>query len=111
MTFTVITNPSFQTVRGFTKGQFKRLDDLYCRAASAKTLNFRTVECDFEEGVASYTYYKSRDHAPFAQFVIRRAGKDMMYELYVEGGGRLAKSEIFDKVFEKLRSLINGLAP
>ena len=112
MAFTVITNPSFETKTGFTQGQFKRLDDLYCRAASAKILNYRTVECDFEEGVASYTYHQSPSHAPFAQFVIRRAGpKEMMYELYRQGGGRIAKSAIFDRVFEKLREEIQTLYP
>ena len=83
MAFTVITNPTFQTKMGFTQAQFKKLDDLYCQAASIKILNFRTVECDFEEGVASYTYYKTKDHAPYAQFVIRKVGpKDMMFEVY-----------------------------
>lgn len=104
MVFQVITNPSFQARTGFTQGQFKKLDDLYCRAASEKILNYRTVECDFEEGVASYTYYKTQDHPPLLQFVIRRVGpKEMMYELYQGDKGRVARSGVFDRVYAELR--------
>ncbi len=112
MVFQVITNPAFQAKTGFTQAQFKKLDDLYCRAASEKSLNFRTVECDFEEGVASYTYYKSHEQAPLFQFVIRRIGpRDMMYEVMKQGGGRIAKSGVFDKAYEVLRAEINALSP
>lgn len=110
MSFEVITNPSFQARTGFTQAQFKKLDDLYCRAASEKTLNFRTVECDFEEGVASYTYYKSKDQPPLLQFVIRKVGpKTMMYEVYRQGGGKVVQSGVFDKAFEGLRKEMNAL--
>ena len=105
MVFQVIHNPAFQAKTGFTQAQFKKLDDLYCRAASLKTLNFRTVECDFEEGVASYTYYKTQDQPPLFQFIIRRVGpKDMMYEVYKQGGGRIGKSGVFTTAYEKLRA-------
>jgi hypothetical protein len=110
MTFTVITNPAGAGPKGFTQAQFKKLDDLYCRAASLKTLNYRSVECDFEAGTASYTYYKSVDRAPFAQFVIRRVGpRDMMYELYFEGKGRVIKSASFDRVLERLKNEIQAI--
>jgi hypothetical protein len=110
MSFTVITNPSFGSVSGFTQSQFKKLDDLYCRAASAKALTYRTVDCDFEAGVASYTYYQSQGHAPFLTFRIIRAGpKDMMYEVYKQGQGRIAKSGLFDRAFEVLRDAIESL--
>ncbi len=108
MAFQVITNPSFQAKTGFTQGQFKKLDDLYCRAASLKILTFRTVECDFEEGIASYTYYQSQTHAPSFQFVIRKVGpKDMMYEVYKQGGGLIAKSGIFAKAYDRLKEEIS----
>ncbi len=110
MVFQVINNPSFQVKTGFTQGQFKKLDDLYCRAASLKILNFRTVECDFEEGVASYTYYKTQDQPPVFQFVLKRVGpKDMMYEVYKQGSGCIVKSGIFDRAFERVRDEINAL--
>lgn len=110
MAFTVITNPSFQAETGFTQAQFKKLDDLYCRAASEKTLTYRSVECDFEEGVASYTYYKAEGHSPLLQFVIRRVGpKAMMYEVYKQGGGMIAKSGVFARAYERLRQEIEGL--
>lgn len=110
MAFEVITNPSYSTKTGFTQGQFKKLDDLYCRAASAKALTYRTVECDFDKEEASYTYYQSQTDAPFLQFVIRRVGpKDMMYEVYKQGAGRIAKSGIFDKAYGILRTEIEKL--
>ncbi len=110
MAFEVFTNPSYIAKTGFTQGQFKKLDDLFCRAASAKILTYRTVECDFDQGVASYTYYQSQDQPPMFQFVLRRVGpKDMMYEVYKQAEGRIAKSGIFDKAYSTLREKIEGL--
>ncbi|MEZ5919382.1 MAG: hypothetical protein R3D66_05605 [Alphaproteobacteria bacterium] len=110
MTLRVINNPKFLAKTGFTKGQFRKLDDLYCRAASLKILNYRTVECDFDEEVASYTYHISEHKPPVLQFVIRKVGpQTMMYELYKEGKGRIAKSGVFDRAFEKLQSEIEDL--
>lgn len=110
VTFTVISNTSNQAIRGFTTFQFKKLDDLYCRSASKKILNYRTVECDFENGTASYTYYKVANETPFARFVIRRVGpNDMMYELYVESKGRVAKSGVFERTLEALRNEIEKI--
>lgn len=110
MAFEVIHNPSYTTKTGFTNGQFKRLDDLYCRAASAKLLTYRTVECDFEEGVASYTYYKAQSESPYLQFVLRRVGpKDMMYEVFKQGEGKIAKSGVFDRAYNSLREQIEML--
>ncbi len=110
MAFDVITNPSFIARAGFTNAQFKKLDDLYCRAASEKILTYRTVECDFEEGVAAYTYYQSADQPPFLRFVIMRVGpRDMMYEVFHQKAGKLAKSGSFDRAFERLRGEIEIL--
>lgn len=112
MAFEVITNPSYIAKTGFTQVQFKKLDDLYCRAASAKVLTYRTVECDFDQGVASYTYYQSQDQAPMFQFVLSRVGpKDMMYEVYKQGEGRIAKSGIFDRALDVLREQIEKILP
>lgn len=110
MTFEVINNPKYLAKTGFTNGQFRKLDDLYCRAASLKVLNHRTVECDFDEGVASYTYYISQYKSPYLQFIIYKAGpQTMMYELYKEGKGRIVKSGVFDRAFEKLQNEIEAL--
>ncbi len=110
MVFEVITNPSFQTKTGFTQVQFKKLDDLYCRAASEKTLNFRTVECDFEEGVASYTYYTTKEQPPLIQFVLRRVGpKTMMYEVFKQGSGCIAKSGVFETAYLRLKKEIEQI--
>ncbi len=112
MAFTVITNPSFRAETGFTQGQFKKLDDLYCRAAAAKTLTYRSVECDFEEGMASYTYYQSEGHAPLLQFVLRRVGpKAMMYEIYRQGGGMVFKSGVFETAHLHLKKEIEKILP
>jgi hypothetical protein len=112
MAFEVITNPSYAAKMGFTQAQFKQLDDLYCKSASAKILTYRTVECDFDKEIASYTYYKTQSESACLQFVIRKVGpKDMMYEVYKQGVGRIAKSGVFDRAFETLRSEIEKLSP
>ncbi len=110
MTFTVITNPKALAKAGFTNSQFKKLDALYLRAAAEKVLNYRTVEVDFDEGVARYTYYKSESHQPFIQFVIAKVGPNtMMYEVYKEGKGRINKSGLFDRSYQVLKEEIEIL--
>lgn len=95
---------------GFTNGQFRRLDGLYLRAAAAMVLTYRTVECDFDEGVASYTYYEREKGTPFLQFIIRKVGpRTMMYEVFMGAKGRIAKSGVFDRAFEKLELEIESL--
>ncbi len=110
MSFTLITNPSFQAHTGFTKAQFKKLDSLYLRAAAVKALNYRAVDCDFDEEVASYTYYTCEYQPPYLQFLIRRVGpRSMMYELYRHGKGRIVKSGVFERAFERLEREIEAL--
>lgn len=95
---------------GFTNVQFKKLDGLYLQASAAKTLTYRTVDCDFDEGVARYTYYKSQHFAPYLQFVIRRVGpRTTMYEVFLQDKGRVIKSGVFEKAFERLQSEIEAL--
>ena len=110
MTFEVINNPKFLAKTGFTNAQFKKLDALYLRAAGEKVLTYRTVECDFDEEVASYTYYKSQSDAPYLAFLIKKVGpRTMMYELYKHGKGRIAKSGVFERAFAKLQEEIENL--
>lgn len=110
MVFEVISNPAYTVKTGFTNAQFKKLDDLYCRAVSVRIFTYRTVECDFDEGVASYTYYKTQGQAPYLQFIIRKVGpKTLMYEVYKAGKGRIAKSGVFDYAFRKLFEEVNAL--
>lgn len=95
---------------GFTNAQFKRLDGLYLQASSAKTLTYRTVDCDFDEGVATYTYYKSQHFAPYLSFVIRRVGpRTTMYEVYLQDKGRIMKSGVFEKAFERLQAEVENI--
>ena len=95
---------------GFTNAQFKKLDGLYLQAAGRGVLMYRTVECDFDEGVASYTYYKSEHFSPYLQLVIRRVGpRTTMYEVYLQDKGRIAKSGVFDKAFERLNDEVEKL--
>jgi hypothetical protein len=95
---------------GFTTTQFKKLDGLYLKAAADKTLTYRTIECYFDEGIASYTYYKSAHMSPTLQFIIRRVGpKTTMYELYQQDKGRILKSGLFDKAYERLAEEIEKL--
>lgn len=110
MTFRVIDNPNMPAKAGFTNGQFRKLDGLYLRAAADKALTYRTVECDFDEGVASYTYYERENGPPFLQFIIRKVGpRTMMYEVFKNSKGRIAKSGVFDRAFEKLELEIESL--
>jgi hypothetical protein len=110
MSFDVINNPAQLAKTGFTNAQFKKLDDLYCRAAAAKILTYRTVECDFDEGVASYTYYQSQTQTASYKFVISKLGPQaMMYEVYKAGSGRIAKSGVFERAYEKLRAEIESI--
>ena len=95
---------------GFTNAQFKKLDGLYLVAVAQKALAHRTVECDFDEGVASYTYYKAEHQSPYLQFLIRRVGpRTTMYELYLQGKGRIVKSGMFEKAYARLQSEVEVL--
>lgn len=111
MVFDVIHNPAFSQPAGFSQGQFRKLDQLYCAAASKKTLTYRTVDCDFDEGIASYTYYVSTGQAPYLQFIIRKVGpRTTMFEVFKQGKGRIIKSGVFDKVYERLREEVESLS-
>ncbi len=112
MTSNVIYNPAFTQAAGFTQFQFRQLDQLYCRAAAEKILNYRSVECDFDEGVASYTYYISENQSPHLQFVIRKVGpRATMFELYKHSKGRIIKSGLFERAYERLCAEIEGMSP
>ena len=111
MVFEVITGGLESHPSGFTTSQFKKLDALYLKAVSLKTLNYRAVECDFDEGMAMYTYYKVVSQAPYLQFVIRKVGpRASMYELFLQGKGRIAKSGNFERVYERLRDEVEKLS-
>lgn len=113
MTFTVIDNPEIEKFRkrsGFTNSQFKRLAGLFSRGASVKALYDIAVDVDFEVGTCTFTYYRSNAYRPWMQFVIRRVGPHTdMYELYQEGRGRIARSGLFDRTFEKLENEVTAL--
>ncbi len=110
MVFEVITNPEFSQPAGFSQGQFRKLDQLYCSASLSRSLTHRAVDCDFDEGVVCYTYYQSTHHAPYLQFVIRKVGpRATMFELYKQGKGRIAKSGVFDRAYEKLKAEVELL--
>jgi len=110
MTFRVIDNPAMQAKTGFTTAQFRKLDGLYLQAAAEKVLTYRTVECDFDEEIASYTYYERETSSPSFQFIIRKVGpRTMMYEIFKNSKGRIVKSGVFDRAFEKLEMEIETL--
>ncbi len=114
MNLTVIDNPGFGRLEkaGFTRFQFQRLDALYLKALQAKILVSRSVDCDFEAGIAAFSYAKSDNHPPMFQFIIRQVGpRQVMYELYQQGKGRAFKSGLFDRVYERLEAAIDSLMP
>lgn len=110
MSFHVIHSLAEDHHSGFTQGQFRKLDQLYCVAAARGSLPHRTVECDFDQGIASYTYYIKDQSAPYLQFVIRRVGvRSTMFELFKAGKGRIEKSGLFERTYERLRQEIDLL--
>lgn len=112
MTFHIIDNPNHKATIGFTSAQFRKLDGLYLQAASDKTLTYRTVDCDFDEGIATYTYYKSQHYSALLQFIIRKVGPHTMhYELFKQGKGCIAKSGLFERTFDRLSAEIESLKP
>jgi len=111
MVFEVIHNESFNQPAGFTQHQFRRLDQLYCLAVRDRSLTDRAVDCDFDEGIASYTYYVANQHTPYLQFLIRRVGpRTVMFEVYKQGKGRIMKSGVFDRAYSRLKDEIESLS-
>ncbi|MCB9987799.1 MAG: hypothetical protein H6868_00530 [Rhodospirillales bacterium] len=113
MNLRVIENPYFKKLEkaGFTNAQFKRLDALYLQAVSDKTLGHRTIDVDFDEGLAEYAYYKSEYLPPVLRFAIRHVGPNtVMYEVWKEGKGRIMKSGLFDRAYDRLVMEISDLS-
>jgi hypothetical protein len=114
MAFTVIHNPDFGKLEkaGFTRFQFQKLDALYLQALQHKVLACRAVDCNFDEGIMTFTYAKTEHHPPMFQFIIRQVGpRQVIYELFQEGKGRAFKSGLFDRVYEKLEDAFKELYP
>lgn len=113
MSFNVIENPEFSKFKdrtGFKNHEFKKLAGFYSLGASHKVLYDMAVDVDFEEKSCMVSYYQSQGQHPFLQFVIKQVGpKTIMYELFMEGKGRIAKSELFDRVTERLEKEIMTL--
>lgn len=113
MTFTVIDNPDFNKFKvraGFKNTEFKALAGLYSQAASQKALYDIAVDVDFDTGVCTFTYYQSNNYVPTLQFLIRQVGpRTNMYEVYKEGKGRIAKSGLFERAFERLEKEVEDL--
>ena len=115
MDFRVIDNPDFKKFTaqsGFKNSEFKRLAGLFSRAASFKALYDIGVDVNFDEGTCTFTYYKSSAYKPFLQFVIRHVGPHAsLYEVYMEGRGRIIRSGLFSRAFERLEQEIEALLP
>jgi len=113
MVFRVIDNPDlkkFKAQSGFKNAEFKMLAGLYSRAAGVRALYDIAVDVDFDEGLCTFTYYRSNNYVPFLQFVIRRVGPNTdMYELYMEGKGRISKSGLFERTFKRLEEEVEAL--
>ncbi len=110
MAFTVISNPALPGPQGFSPGEFRKLDLLYCEAASRKLLTHRSVDCDFDSGVLSYSYAKSQMHEPILSVVIRRFSQtSTQYELYQEGKGRVLRTGLFERIYERLAEEIRRI--
>lgn len=115
MDLTVIENPDFKKFKsrsGFRNAEFRALATLFSRGACAKAVQDMAVDVDFDEGVCTFTYYRGHSRTPFLQFVVRHVGPQTnMYELYMESRGRIAKSGLFARVYERLEAEITALMP
>lgn len=105
-----ISQISKKAASGFTNSQFKKLAGLFSYAASVKAIYDISVDVDMDEGISSFTYYRSNDYIPYLQFIIKRVGpRTNMYEVFKQGKGRIAKSGLFKKAFASLEKEINEL--
>ena len=112
MSDNVISVLSTNAPSGISNSQFRRIDQLYGLAVSKNVLTYRTVECDFDKGEMMIALSKSSHHEPAIAFVASKVGpKTTMYELYLEKKGRVAKSALFDRVFERYREEVESLFP
>lgn len=95
---------------GLSNSQFRRIDQVYSLAASRNLLPYRSVNCDFDKGVMTICLSKSAHHTAFLSFIAVKVGpQTTIYELYREGKGRIARSALFDRVFEKYRDEVGDL--
>lgn len=96
--------------RGLSRFQFQKLDAVFLRASSEGALRIRTVDCDLEEGRVEIALSKSPQHTPVIAFVAQKVGpRTTMYELYMEGKGRVEKSALFDRVYERYRDEVDQI--
>lgn len=106
----VISVLSDKSPSGISKSQFRRIDQVFSRAVAEKTLTYRTVDCDFDKGTMMISLAETPYHSPSVAFAANKVGpQTTMYELYVEGKGRVVKSTLFDRVFEAYRDTVESL--
>ena len=69
------------------------------------------MDVDFDEGLAEYAYYKSAYQPPVLRFAIRHVGpRAVMYEVWKEGKGRIMKSGLFDRAYERLAAEVTSFS-
>lgn len=96
---------------GFRNAEFKMLAGLFSRASAAKLVYDMAVDADMEAGVCSFAYYRTKNAPASLTFVVRHAGPQAnMYEVWQDGKGRIFKSGLFARAFERLESEIDALA-
>jgi hypothetical protein len=115
MTFTVIDNESlhqFTRRSGFRNAEFKRLAGLFSRSSLRKLVYDMAVDVDMEEGVCQFSYFRTPNSPAYLTFIVRHVGpRANMYELWCHGRGRIEKSGLFDRTFERLEQEIDALDP
>ena len=113
MSFRVINNPDYlksNNQTGFKNHEFKKLSGLFSRGASAKVIYDIGVDVNFEESICNFVYYRSSTYIPYVHFIIRQVGpRTTMYEVWKEGKGRIAKSGLFARAFERLEKEVEEL--
>lgn len=109
----MINNPNFQKDSqrvGFKNHEFKKLAGLFSWGATHKVLYDISVDVDFEDNLATFTYHQSNSYTPFLTFMIRQVGpRTTMYEVWKEGKGRITKSGMFERSFERLQTEVHSL--
>ena len=96
---------------GFRNVEFKLLAGLFSRASCRKLIYDMAVDVDMERGMCSFAYHRARNAPASLVFVVLHVGPHTsMYEVWREGRGRIAKSGLFARAFERLEAEIEALA-
>lgn len=96
----------------FNRREFGQIASLFSRAATYKALHKIAVDVSEDQKHGSITLHRSAQCPGYMQLQITKFGpKNTMYEVYQQGKGRVAKSGLFTRAYEKLAEEVEALMP